>query len=1104
MAHSFERTTSATVSGVVFLGRCPDVIEAHAITSRRAARAPCYHRPLVTPMPVDPDDPALLPTVPADLAELPAPRRALPPSLTERYDDVELLGEGGMGIVYRAYDPRLGREVALKLIKGDDPGLLRRFIQEARAQARVVHENVCRVYEAGHADGEPYIVMQLIHGAPLSRVRAELTLEEGVRLMRDVAAAVHEAHRLGLIHRDLKPGNILVETAEDGARKPYVMDFGLAREVSERGQTQTGAVVGTPAYMPPEQALGDVRAMDRRSDVYSLGATLYDVIAGQPPFVDEHPWKLLMKVAYEDAPPLGAVKKGVPADLETIVMKCLERERARRYESARALADDLGRFLDGDPIAARRASIAYVGWKKVKKHKLASAVAATATVAALSLGGVWVKARRDAAEQARIAQALGEDVKGMELFLRNAYGMPLHDVERERSVVRARLARIEANMARAGRVGEGPGHYAMGRGLLALGDPAAARAHLEKARAAGYSSAALDYALGQALGELFRRAIEETKRITNEAERKKRVEALEGELKAPALAALRAAKGQEIESPAYAEGLIALYEGRNEEALAKAREAFLATPWLYEAKKLEGDAHYAMGSPYRHDAAFDWDKMMAHYQPAAEAYRAAADLARSDPEVHRAECELWEKIGWAEIVKNASEAKGLDSADAACARAVQASHADPRARVQRALVLATRAYALKQRSPASAGPVADAAVRAAEEAVRASPNEVMAHYAVARALSEQVEILHARDQRVSMDPVISAYQKVVALDPQFTWAVNELGDAYMTAAGIEQERGGDSRVLLESALQQFDRAASLDPTFQLAASRRVTALSYLVDDDIERGRGTEARVSSLLEAVTTLERSTGSTPSIAVKKARAHRFRALLLLAQGGDPRPSLKMATDALRAFMDTRKSGWVFVELVECALAEATHALRQGSSARPALDEARAAIKGAAGPGGALNEDWSSLAARVEILSVREAVKRGEARPETFEAGFATLRPVIAREAPAPRFLQMLAEMHARRADWLSRGGKSPRDDIDAARWLLEKALTRDPHLASGLATKGFLELVAARDAADRSARESAAKLAKQSFDAAFRESPPLAHDYVEELKNLASLSP
>src|SRR5262249_55525302 len=151
--------------------------------------------------------------------------------------------------------------------------------------------------------------------------------------------AVHEAHRAGLIHRDIKPGNILTDRGDDGSFKPYVMDFGLAREVTAQGQTLTGAVLGTPAYMAPEQARGDVRSLDRRTDVYALGVTLYDLLADRTPFMEEQVWKLIISVTTEDPPPLGSVKKGVPEELETVVMKCLERDPARRYDSARALGE---------------------------------------------------------------------------------------------------------------------------------------------------------------------------------------------------------------------------------------------------------------------------------------------------------------------------------------------------------------------------------------------------------------------------------------------------------------------------------------------------------------------------------------------------------------------------------------------------------------------------------------------------------------------------------------------------------------------------------------------------------------------------------------------
>jgi serine/threonine protein kinase len=201
-----------------------------------------------------------------------------------QYQMLEVLGSGAMGEVRRAFDPQLGRHVALKVLQDTGADLAKRLVKEARAQAKVEHPNICKVYGVGEIEGRLFIALQLVNGKTLGETARSMTLEEKVRAMRDVADALHAAHRIGLIHRDVKPTNVLVERTDSGAYVPYVTDFGLARELSAPGLTATGVVVGTPLYMAPEQAEGLAHALDRRTDVYGLGATLYEALVGRPPF----------------------------------------------------------------------------------------------------------------------------------------------------------------------------------------------------------------------------------------------------------------------------------------------------------------------------------------------------------------------------------------------------------------------------------------------------------------------------------------------------------------------------------------------------------------------------------------------------------------------------------------------------------------------------------------------------------------------------------------------------------------------------------------------------------------------------------------------------
>jgi serine/threonine-protein kinase len=279
---------------------------------------------------------------------------AVPPAPTAvpGYEILELLGRGGMGVVYKARQISLNRLVALKMIlHGGHAGEQewRRFRMEAEAIARLQHPNIVQVFEVGQHNGLPFSSLEFCPGGSLDRKLAGTPLDpqEAARLVLALAGAVQAAHDANIIHRDLKPANVLL--AADGT--PKITDFGLAKKLDEAGQTHTGAVIGTPSYMAPEQAQG--KKVGPLVDVYALGAILYECLIGRPPFRAATALDTLMQVVNEDAVPPRRLNPRVPAELESICLRCLHRDPDRRYRSAAELGDDLHRFLEGEPVAAR-------------------------------------------------------------------------------------------------------------------------------------------------------------------------------------------------------------------------------------------------------------------------------------------------------------------------------------------------------------------------------------------------------------------------------------------------------------------------------------------------------------------------------------------------------------------------------------------------------------------------------------------------------------------------------------------------------------------------------------------------------------------------------
>jgi tetratricopeptide (TPR) repeat protein/predicted Ser/Thr protein kinase len=329
-----------------------------------------------------------------------------PPPAIPRYEVLGVLGRGGMGVVYQARQTSLRRLVALKMILAGGHASTEqraRFRTEAEAAARLQHPNVVQIHEVGEHGGLPFLSLEFVDGGSLAN-RLDGTPwppRQAAQLMETLARAVHAAHQRGIVHRDLKPANVLL--TEDGT--PKITDFGLAKVLDATAQlTGSGAVMGTPSYMAPEQTGRQPQAIGPAADVYALGAVLYELLTGRPPFRGETPLATVAQVVADEPVPPRRLQPGVPRDLETVCLKCLQKEPQKRYASAEALADDLRHFLNGEPIRARPVGPVGRLWRWGRRNpKVASLLAILAVVVAAGTATVtalWLVAedRRRTAE----------------------------------------------------------------------------------------------------------------------------------------------------------------------------------------------------------------------------------------------------------------------------------------------------------------------------------------------------------------------------------------------------------------------------------------------------------------------------------------------------------------------------------------------------------------------------------------------------------------------------------------------------------------------------------------------------------------------------------
>lgn len=791
-----------------------------------------------------------------------------------RYAPLRLLGRGGMGSVYEARDLRLGRTVALKLLHVRDERTVSRVSREARAQARVQHTNVCAVYDAGVREGQSYVVMEYLPGQPLHVALPHLSLPDKLHIARQVAEALHAAHRLGVVHRDVKPSNVMVERREEGRWHATMTDFGLARGPGDpEGPSATGGVLGTPAYMPPEQARGRGGPLDPRADVYGLGALLYHLLTGAPPFSGDNVERILLRVLHEE--PVAPRRRcpSLPRPLETLTLQCLCKDVNGRYASARAVSEDLRRYLRGEPLRARRASWRRRAWRWIRDHRTLATSLLLVLLGAGALGGLMARERALAQRRAALARRLAQEVETSELFLRAVYSLPLHDVRTEEGVVRERMGRISAELTHLTGLEAALAHHALGRAHLALREYARAVHHLRAALEGGVDESDVHLALGQALGARYEQARRQAEQAGDKQERETTLRRLDADLLAPARFHLRQGMSTSPEPKPYDEGLLDLYSQQYAAARSKAQEALRTEAWRYEARKLAADTWFAQG--LHHELMTEHALARDAYERAESLYAAASDMARSDTALLLAQARLWTQRLVLDMYQGRPPLPAYERVLEACQRAALTHPEHPElAEYEYAAHVTLARHALDHGGDPL--PFIEKALVAARRTLELEQRDPWAHRKLAE--THLLQALHALQRGLPTESLLEAAgshaREAATLAPRSstTWAT--LGNLRALQGLSRLQRGEDAGPSLREALTAYKKALELEPDSQFAHENLARLYSGLIEQEQQQGRPFEALSA---EARPLMDRALALAPGSHL----LHRYRAAISASEG-------------------------------------------------------------------------------------------------------------------------------------------------------------------------------------------------------------------------------
>ena len=964
--------------------------------------------------------------------------------LDEQIELRGLLGAGGMGEVHRGWDRRLERAVAVKLVRSQDARDAERVLLEARLQARVEHPHVVKVHAVGSLQGRPCIVFQLVEGKALSDLAPRLSIAQRVELVRQAGLGLHAAHLQGLVHRDVKPANVLVEQSRDAGPTALLTDFGLARG-EEAGVSRSGLPAGTLDYMSPEQLVAP-GPPDFRSDVYALGATLYSVLAGRPPFrrslsastpstEAEPDVDLLRRILEDDPEPLTRVVPGLPRDLATIAARAMEKEPTARYPSAEALADDLGRVQRGEPIHARPVSLLERALKWSRRNTaLARAAAVVVVTLLLAAGWTWWHQRRAdhaAVEAARLG-ALGE---ALEAQLRMEHLGPPHDLRPALARIRQEADRLRPLAAS----GDGAANATLGKALQLTGDPEGARAAYERAWSAGFRTPRLAEGLGEVLGELYRRRYERARETLTPEAREPVFARLRAELAEPAKAYLRMGESSGWRANELA-ARAAMVERNFPEARKRAVEVTAAAPDRYEATLLAADAWTAEARDLNYARKFD------EAEPALTAASAlldrAAEWGRSDPALPLARAEIHSVRGNGLVLRGRSPDPDIATALAAIDEVTRLDVDDPSPFVARGFALIMRGQFQFMADETRVERTIEDAIGSYRRAVELGANDVRTLSLLGQSLYYRA--FWANEQgRPSLEPVregLDLMHRAEALGPEDSGVPFVLTLLHTTEADALQHEGKPTTAARRAAIDAGERALRMN-TGRGNLLRPIVAQQRMLlgKDAWLAGEDPRPHFAAGWQAFEETLKVMPGQPAALAQFGSVVDMEAGILLALGEDPCPKLEDVVTRMDEQLK-KTPGLGMVEGIEAELLadEALFLAERGGDPTALLARGVPMLDRA---GRAAPQDLNLVLARAVawIAEARWRMSRGsDPTPllDRAEKRIATLGPRTSEDLPQ----EFLARIGLERARWLTRSGKSAATAPEGVRHV-QKALEARP---------------------------------------------------------------